>query len=88
MAQAACGAPDEVAELEINRTECVAPSVEAAGAVDAQNASTASLENAEDAFPTAPTRLFNLLFLLKEDQDSEKGTRRPAVMSAPTNTSR
>ena len=30
--------------------------VEAAGAVDAQNASTLSLENAQSAFPTAPTR--------------------------------
>ena len=30
--------------------------VEAAGAVDAQNASTPSLENAKHAFPTAPTR--------------------------------
>ena len=31
--------------------------VEAAGPVDAQNAPTRSLENAEDAFPTAPTRI-------------------------------
>ena len=30
--------------------------VEAAGAVEAQNASTISLENAQSAFPTAPTR--------------------------------
>ena len=32
------------------------PRMEAAGAVDAQNASTHSLENAKSAFPTAPTR--------------------------------
>jgi hypothetical protein len=30
--------------------------VEAAGVVDAQHASTNSLENAETAFPTSPTR--------------------------------
>jgi putative transposase len=30
--------------------------VEAAGAMDAENASTSSLENAQNAFPTAPTR--------------------------------
>jgi hypothetical protein len=30
--------------------------VEAAGVVDAQNASTNSLENAQTAFPTSPTR--------------------------------
>ena len=33
------------------------PRVEAAGPVDAQNAPTRSLENAQDAFPTAPTRI-------------------------------
>ena len=31
--------------------------VEAAGIVDAKNASTNSLENAQTAFPTAPTRI-------------------------------
>src|SRR5215203_6238749 len=35
--------------------------VEAAGAVDAQNAPTSSLENAQNAFSTAPTRLIKLL---------------------------
>ena len=35
--------------------------VEAAGAVDAQNASTSSLENAQNAFSTAPTRLNTVL---------------------------
>ena len=33
--------------------------VEAAGPVDAQNAPTRSLENAQNAFPTAPTRFID-----------------------------
>ena len=40
--------------------------VEAAGPVDAQNAPTRSLENAQDAFPTATTRsILNMLILKK-----------------------
>lgn len=35
--------------------------VEAAGPVDAQNAPTRPLENAEHAFSTAPTRIFDVL---------------------------
>src|SRR6187200_2634468 len=35
--------------------------VEAAGPVDAQNAPTRSLENAQHAFSTAPTRINNVL---------------------------
>src|SRR5258707_14426789 len=35
--------------------------VEAAGPVDAQHAPTRSLENAQNAFPTAPTRFIDVL---------------------------
>ena len=39
------------------RTEPVEP----AGLVDAQNAPTRSLENAQNAFPTAPTRFIDVI---------------------------
>ena len=35
--------------------------LEAAGIVDAQNASTNALENAQNAFSTAPTRIVDVL---------------------------
>jgi hypothetical protein len=35
--------------------------LEAAGPVDAKNAPTRSLENAQNAFPTAPTRIIAIL---------------------------
>src|SRR5688572_26359402 len=53
--------------------DATSPTVEAAGAVDVKNASTSSLENAKNAFPTATTVLLNA-FLLVEECDV-KGTR-------------
>src|SRR5437762_13397690 len=47
--QRACGDDDEMRR------------VEAAGPVDAQNAPTRSLENAQNAFPTAPTRFIKVI---------------------------
>ena len=41
------------------------PRVEAAGAVDAQTASTRSLENAPNAFSTAPTRKVSDMLQIK-----------------------
>lgn len=41
--------------------DATSPTVEAAGAVDAKNASTSSLDNAKNAFPTATTVLLKCL---------------------------
>jgi hypothetical protein len=67
-AQGPHGAPDRSAEFEKMACDVFAPArggpVEAAGAVDAQNAPTSSLENAQNAFSTATTGLTSFFILV------------------------
>jgi hypothetical protein len=53
-AQATNGTPDKVAELAHDATRAWPPSMEAAGAVDAQNASTAPWKTHTTRFPQLP----------------------------------
>jgi len=48
-------------QLRSGRSRSLLRPMDAAGPVDAQNAPTRSLENAKNAFPTAPTGITNVL---------------------------